>query len=110
MTRLAGLLRMLGQALTRDRIRVPRGEGQLLRLRPPCLLTAGTETVRVVSRRVSQTADGPTVSYACQAESGPARLIVRLTPTLRTDATWQQDGRETPIAESDIVVWSGDDG
>ncbi len=95
--------------LSRDRIRVSPSDGRLLRLAPPCALTIGSETVRVVSRTVSETAFGPVVSYECETDFGMAELTVRLTGDYRgglsSEITWTNEQSRQAIAEQDVVVY-----
>lgn len=91
--------------LSRDRIRVSPSEGRLLRLAPPCVLTIGSETVRIVSRTVSETVDGPMIRYECETGYGPGELTVRLANDLRSDVRWQNEKSCQAIAEQDVVVF-----
>ncbi len=99
------LLELAKSLIKQDRIRVSPSEGRLLRLSPSCVLTIGSETVRIVSRTVRDTPDGPSVSYECETDSGYGQLVIQLTRTFRTDATWRANGVDTPIAEADLLVW-----
>ncbi len=93
--------------LKQDRVRISPSEGRLLRLSPPCVLTIGSRTVRIVSRMVSETGSGPIVTYECETESGLAELIVRLNRMLSSDVTLFENGVEYQLAESDVVVFGG---
>lgn len=99
------VIELCRSVLKQDRVRISPSEGRLLRLSPPCVLTIGPRTVRIVSRTVSETASGPTVTYECETDLGPAELIVRLTRMLRNDVSLLENGIEHELAESDLVVF-----
>ncbi len=89
-----------------DRIRVSPREGQLLRLRPPCLIQVCSQPLEVTRRRVHRTPRGPWVIYHCQGEFGPGELWVspgggRSGPRLR----WITHRGERTLTEDDIQVW-----
>ncbi len=89
-----------------DRIRVSPREGQLLRLRPPCLLEVCSQPVEVRQRSVGQTQRGPYVVYHCVGEQGPCELWItpvgaRYGPRLR----WIASGGERELSVDDVQVY-----
>lgn len=99
------VIELCRSVLKQDRVRISPSEGRLLRLSPPCVLTIGRRTVRIVSRAVSETVSGPIVTYECETDAGEADLIVRLTRTLKSDVSLRENGIERELAESDFVVF-----
>lgn len=72
-----------------DRVRVSVREGQMLRIKPPCLLLISGRLVQVRDRRVDSSGSG--VVYRCETHAGSGTLWVRPAPsTLHPLLHWQE--------------------
>jgi hypothetical protein len=89
-----------------DRIRASPREGQLLRLRAPCLLRVGTQLVKIERRSVGQSGDGPYIVYDCSAEYGPCQLwVTPIGRTHRPTLRWVQGGQASELSEEQVEVF-----
>ncbi len=89
-----------------DRIRVSPREGQLLRLRPPCLIKVCSQLVEVRQRSVGQTRQGSYVVYHCGSEHGPCEL--RITPVgdrYGPRVRWIANSGEQELSVDEIQVY-----
>lgn len=89
-----------------DRVRISPREGQLLRLRPPCLIQVCSQPVEVQQRRVGQTPQGPYIVYHCRGEFGPSELWVSPVSACHGPRVrWIANGGEQGLSVDDIQVW-----
>jgi len=100
MTRLTKALARLAHSWWQvDQVRASPTEGRLLRLRPPCYLRIGTETVEIVWRRRAERE----VFYECADGSELQVLLSGLKP----EVYWLRHGERQLLTESDIEVFEG---
>ena len=89
-----------------DRVRVSPHDGELLRLRVPCLLRVGTELVEVERRSVGQSNNGPYIIYHCVGERGPCQLwVTPIGRTHRPTLRWVQDCKASELSEAQVEVF-----
>lgn len=89
-----------------DRVRISPREGELLRLRPECVLSIAGKPVEVLRRHEVQTLSAQGVAYECRTDEGPARLEVRLTENgNQIEIRWSVSGRNEALDEHQIEVF-----
>lgn len=100
------LARLVRGAWRNDRLRVPPGEGRLLRIEPPDIVRIGPHLVEVISRTVGESPRGPYVALGCRCGDRTGGLCVELAGH-RPVATfgWSHEGQREPIDEHDIAVF-----
>jgi hypothetical protein len=88
-----------------DRVRVSPHEGELLRLRPACLLAIDSRCVQVLDRRVVNTPEGIALRYECQTADERAQLEVwRCRSTGKIEVHWQTSAGIRRLHEHQIDV------
>jgi hypothetical protein len=93
-----------------DRVRISPREGELLRLRPDCLLMIAGQTVEVRRRLEVQNLCTQGVRYECRTDEGPAQLDVRLSENAnRLEIYWSIAGRIETLCEHQIEVFGYDE-
>jgi hypothetical protein len=89
-----------------DRVRISPREGELLRLRPECVLIIAGKPVEVLRRHEVQTRFAQGVRYECLTDEGPAELEVRLSENAsRLKISWLVFGRIETLVEHQIEIF-----
>jgi hypothetical protein len=89
-----------------DRVRISPREGELLRLRPVCLVMIEGRPVEVLGRQEVETDRAHGVRYECRTEEGPAHLDVRFGENAsRLEIGWSMSGRIEALWEHQIEIF-----
>ena len=89
-----------------DRVRISPREGELLRLRPGCVLVIAGKPVEILRRQAFQAGCTEGIRYECPTEEGPALLEVRFCENARQLAIcWSVSGKIETLQEHQIEVF-----
>jgi hypothetical protein len=93
-----------------DRVRISPREGELLRLRPECVLIIAGKPVEVLRRQEVETSCAQGVRYECRTDEGTAQLEVRKSENAnRLEISWLFSGRIEALQEHQIEVFGYDE-